>query len=51
MADYRGEIVMIDTSYRGKYLDINYLLLLSTPISDITGDNKFGYMLERKVQI
>ena len=51
MADYRVEIVMVDTSSRGKYLDINYLLLFSTTISDITGNNNFGYMLERKFQI
>ena len=51
MTDYQGEIVMPDPSSRGKYLVINSLSSLFTPISDITDDDNFSSMLKNKVQV
>ena len=42
---------MTDTSYRGQYLVINYLLSLSIPIYEINDDDKFDYMIGNKVHV
>ena len=51
MSDYKGEIVMPDTSSRGKSLVVNYLWKLFIPVSNITGDNNFYSVLQNKVQV
>ena len=49
MTNYQGYIAIPDPSSREQSLVINYLLSLSTPISEIINDDKFAYMLENKV--